>query len=77
MQLKVVETTQEDAVALSHKAIAALGLAEGATVAVTYDDTAQQLRVTSLPETIDEEFAAQLNEFIEQYRPALQTLAND
>jgi predicted DNA-binding protein/antitoxin component of MazEF toxin-antitoxin module len=55
-----------------------LGLAEGSQVAVRLDRERRQLVVAPVlaeAEAIDEEFARQVSDFIERYRPALQALA--
>ena len=57
-----------------------LDLAVGAEVDVTLDEdhdriVIEPVRKIKYPKSVDREFAAQVNDFIERYRPALKELA--
>ena len=57
-----------------------LGLAEGENVSLELDDDRKRLIITPVEKPIaipgvDEDFAHQVSEFIERYRPALKELA--
>ena len=57
-----------------------LKLAVGSEVGVVLDEehgriVIEPVRMAEFPEGVDLEFAAQVNDFIEQYRPALKKLA--
>jgi antitoxin MazE len=57
-----------------------LGLADGANVSLTLDREQHRLIITPAEKSmqaagVDEKFAHQVNEFIEEYRPALEELA--
>ncbi len=56
-----------------------LSLSEGAEVELTLDRSHRQIVISPVPENdlpgVDETFATQVAEFIEQYRPALEALA--
>jgi len=55
-----------------------MGLREGSEVSVAFDRQTQQLRLwagSADAADVDAEFARELAEFIEQYRPALLALA--
>jgi antitoxin component of MazEF toxin-antitoxin module len=58
-----------------------LDLAVGAEVDVTLDElhdriVIEPVRKKQYPKSVDREFVAQVNDFIERYRPALKELAN-
>ena len=80
MQRKVFKTGNSLVVSLPKDALEALGLHEGADVSVDLDKDRRQIVITPLEipladAGIDETFARQVAEFIEQYRPALEDLA--
>ena len=65
-------------VSLPKEAIELLGLAEGSEVDLSVDRDHAQVVITSKGYElagVDEAFASQVTEFIEQYRPALEKLA--
>ena len=78
MVSKLLETEQGLAVLLPQETLAALGLTVGSEITVTLRPELQQIVITPaaipLP-GVDETFAQQVAEFIEQYRPALEALA--
>jgi len=76
MGLKVIATGQGDVVVLPQHVLDELGLAAGESVTVAYDASSRQLTVAA-ERGVDAAFVAQLDEFVRQYRPALQILAND
>ena len=78
MQRKVFRTGNSTVVSLPRVVIDFLHLKEGANVSVELDRENRRIVITpaELPLAgINEEFARQVAEFIEQYRPALDTLA--
>lgn len=80
MQRKVFRTGNSTVVSLPREALDFLRLSEGADVAVELDRENRRILITptELPVAIpgvDEEFARQVAEFIEDYRPALNALA--
>lgn len=78
MERKIFRTGNSMVVALPKQMLTALKLAEGNEVTVELDAERGQIviaPVTDLAEGVDEEFAKQVAEFIEQYRPALEALA--
>lgn len=79
MNRKLFKTGNSIVVSLPKDIIESLGVSEGADVSVELDRENRQIiiRPTEQPiaGSIDENFARQLAEFIEEYRPALQALA--
>ena len=80
MARKIFRAGNSLVVSLPKDAIDILGVGEGSEVHVEIDR--KEKRVVILPskaavEGIDEEFARQVSEFIEEYRPALESLAKD
>ncbi len=80
MLRRLFKTGNSVVLSLPKEVLDGLGLADGETVSLELDR--QQRRVILTPvETplaiagVNEEFARQLNDFIEQYRPALEELA--
>ena len=78
MVRKVFKSGNSLVVALPKELLDTLRLQEGDEVAIELDDVRQQLTIT--PHVVeaagvDESFARQVAEFIEEYRPALQALA--
>jgi len=78
MTRKIFRAGNSLVVSLPKDAIELLGVGEGSEVYIELDR--EEKRVFILPtnpeiEGIDEEFARQVNEFIEKYRPALEALA--
>jgi antitoxin component of MazEF toxin-antitoxin module len=78
MRRKVFRTGNCIVVSLPRDALDFLGIVEGSEVSVEFDREQQRLLITPLQtgrSAIDEDFAQQVSEFIERYRPALQALA--
>lgn len=79
MVRKIFKTGNSIVVSLPKDILAQLGIAEGADVSVELDQENRQIviRPIMLPivSSIDETFARQVSEFIQQYRPALEALA--
>ena len=80
MQRKIFKTGNSLVVSLPKDAIEEMKISEGTVVNVYYDRVTSKLIVESVDtdqavEGIDEEFAKQVTEFIEEYRPALDELA--
>lgn len=75
---KVFKAGNSLVLSLPRATLAALGLSEGSELEITLDVEAGQI-VLSLPRPptgdIDLTFARQLDDFIAQYRPALEALA--
>ncbi|HHH41133.1 MAG TPA: AbrB/MazE/SpoVT family DNA-binding domain-containing protein [Chloroflexi bacterium] len=79
MPHKVFRTGDSIAVSLPKDALDFLGLTEGAEVSVKLDRDRRQIIIAPIgerPAGVDEEFARQVAEFIEQYRSALEALAH-
>lgn len=78
MARKIFKTGNSMVISLPKDTLDSLGLFEGAEVSVELDRERRQIVIspvgTSLP-GVNEEFARQVAEFIEQYRPALEALA--
>lgn len=78
MVRKIFRTGNSMVVSLPRDTLDFLGLAEGAEVSVELNRERRQIVIapleTALP-GVDETFARQVAEFIEQYRPALEALA--
>jgi len=78
MLRKVFKTGNSVVVSLPKEILEPLGVTEGTDVSVELDRANGQIIIrpakTALP-GVDEEFARQLNQFIEEYRPALEALA--
>jgi len=76
---KLFKTGNSIVVSLPKDIIESLGVSEGADVSVELDRENRQIiiRPTEHPiaSSIDADFARQLAEFIEEYRPALEALA--
>jgi putative addiction module antidote len=79
MVRKIFKTGNSIVVSLPKSALEQLGMDEGADVQVELDKENRQIviRPVELPiaGSIDEEFARQVSDFIEKYRPALESLA--
>ena len=75
---KIFKTGNNVVVTLPEEALEALNLREGESVSVELDATRGQIVISpadSPVEGIDVEFAKQVADFIDQYRPALEALA--
>lgn len=78
MVRKIFKTGNSLVISLPKESIQSLGLQEGSEVEVAIDKDENTIiirPVKQLLAEIDESFAQQLNDFIEQYRPALEALA--
>jgi putative addiction module antidote len=78
MLRKVFKTGNSMVVSLPKDSLDFLGLAEGSEVSVELDRERRQVIIAPVDTTlpgVDETFAQQVAEFIEQYRPALDALA--
>jgi antitoxin MazE len=79
MYRKLFKTGNSVVVSLPKDMIEPLGVSEGADVSVELDRENRQIIIrpaeTPLAGSIDEDFARQLAEFIEEYRPALEALS--
>jgi antitoxin MazE len=78
MQRKVFRTGNSIVVSLPKDALDFLGITEGSEVTVEVDREQQRLIIAPAKvdiASVDEEFARQVSEFIERYRPALDELA--
>jgi putative addiction module antidote len=79
MVRKIFRAGNSLVVSLSKETLEALGLEEGSEVSVTEDRKRRRIVITPRAAEvagIDEEFAAQVTDFIERYRPALEALAD-
>ena len=78
MYRKIFKTGNSMVVSLPREMLEPLGVAEGAEVSVELDRDHGQIiirRAPSIVAGVDEDFARQLNQFIDEYRPALEALA--
>lgn len=80
MQRRLFRTGNSVVLSLPREMLEELGLADGENVSLTLDRKQRRLIVTPVQKPlpvagIDEAFAHQVNEFIEQYRAALTELA--
>jgi putative addiction module antidote len=79
MLRKVFKTGNSIVVSLPKDVIEPLGIQEGADITVELDREHRQIIIRpmtpAIAGSIDEEFARQVADFIEKYRPALEALA--
>jgi putative addiction module antidote len=79
MLRKVFKTGNSIVVSLPKDMLEPLGMSEGSDVAVELDRKNGQITIRAVEKPItggiDETFARQVNDFIEEYRPALEALA--
>ena len=78
MVRKVFKTGNSIVVSLPKDILDFLGLTEGSEVSVELDRERRQVVITpvdTMLPSVDETFARQVSDFIEQYRPALKALA--
>lgn len=78
MVRKIFKTGNSLVISLPKETIQSLGLQEGSEVNIAVDQDKNIITIHPIKSAlaeIDEEFAQQLNDFIEQYRSALETLA--
>lgn len=80
MLRRLFKTGNSVVLSLPREILDELGLAEGENVSLELDSQQRQVIVRPVEKPlaiagVDEEFARQINDFIEQYRPALEELA--
>lgn len=80
MQRRLFKTGNSVVLSLPKEVLEELGLADGESVSLTLDRESRRLIVTPVAKSfaaagVDEKFVRQVNEFIEQYRTALDELA--
>jgi putative addiction module antidote len=81
MLRKVFKTGNSVVISLPKEALELLGISEGSNISLDLDREKRQIILTPVEAPlatagVDAEFARQVSEFIEQYRTALETLAN-
>ncbi len=75
---KIFRTGNSMVVSLPRESLEVLNLKEGAPVSIGLDQENQRIIITPAAAElagVDQEFARQITEFVEQYRPALESLA--
>lgn len=75
---KIVRSQESDVVALPADVFEQFGLSEGASIDLALSDDGRRVVVTPVQRdsrAITPEFASRVDAFIEQYRPALEALA--
>lgn len=80
MRRKICAFGNSRGVSLPAEALAKLKLVVGSEVEVQLDEehgriTIEPVKQASYPEGVDAEFVSQVNDFVEQYKPALKKLA--
>jgi SpoVT / AbrB like domain. len=80
MLRRLFKTGNSVVISLPKEMLDGLGVADGENVSIEFDRKQKRVIITPIEKPIavagiDEEFAHQVNEFIEQYRPALKELA--
>ncbi|NPV55324.1 MAG: AbrB/MazE/SpoVT family DNA-binding domain-containing protein [Anaerolineae bacterium] len=79
MLRKLFKTGNSTVVSIPKELLDQLNLSEGADVSVIMDDDQRRIVITPvekpLANGISQEFAHQINDFIKEYRPALEALA--
>jgi len=78
MARKIFRAGNSMVVSLPKESLELLGLKEGSKVSIELDRERKRIIITPVAMTlpgVDAEFARQVKEFIEQYRPALEALA--
>lgn len=78
MRRKIFKTGNSVVVSLPKNALNFLGIAEGAEVSVKLNEEQRQIVITPIDPNlpgVDARFSAQVAQFIDQYRPALEALA--
>ncbi len=80
MHRKIIAVGNSKGVSIPAEYLSRLELAVGAEVDVSLDEDRDRIVIEPVrkrknPKGIDRQFVAQVNEFIEQYRPALKELA--
>lgn len=80
MLRKVFKTGNSVVVSLPKEGLELLGVKEGANISLTLDQERRQIVISPIDSLlsevgVDAKFARQVREFIEQYRPALESLS--
>lgn len=79
MLRKIFKTGNSLVVSLPKEVLEPLGISDGTDVSVELDRSNSEIVIrpaqASLKASLDTEFVRQVNEFIEEYRPALEALA--
>jgi putative addiction module antidote len=79
MHRKVFKTGNSLVVSLPKDLLESLGMQDGTDVSVELDRKNRQILIRPaelpLPGNLNQEFAQQVNDFIDQYRPALEALS--
>jgi antitoxin MazE len=78
MLRKIFKTGNSTVVSIPREMLESLGVGDGSEVSIELDATTRQIVIRPVERTIagvDEAFARQVAEFIEEYRPALKALA--
>jgi antitoxin MazE len=79
MQRQLFKTGNSTVLSLPKEMLDSLGLKNGENVSIELDKQNNRLVISpiekSLAASVDEDFAKQVNDFIEKYRPALEELA--
>ena len=80
MERRLFKTGNSIVISLPKEILDGLGLADGENVSLELDRQKKRVILTPIEKPVavagvDENFAHQVNEFIEQYRPALEELA--
>lgn len=78
MMRKIFKSGNSLVISLPKDSLQLLGLAEGSTLNINIDSQGRRIVMEPVVEQlapIDSAFAQQLDQFIEQYRPALEALA--
>jgi putative addiction module antidote len=79
MKRQLFKTGNSTVLSLPKEMLDTLGVKNGDNVMVELDKPNNRLVITTVEKTmagnVDEEFAKQVNDFIEKYRPALEDLA--
>jgi putative addiction module antidote len=79
LQRKIFKTGNSLVVSLPKEVLEPLGISDGADVSVELNRKKSEIVIrpthSPLATSVDEEFARQVNDFIEEYRPALEALA--
>ena len=80
MERRLFKTGNSVVISLPKEILDGLGLADGENVSLEFDRQKKRVILTPVEKPlavagVDEDFAHQVNEFIEQYRPALEELA--
>jgi putative addiction module antidote len=78
MYRKIFKTGNSTVVSIPREMLESLGVGDGADVSIELDAATRQIIIRPVPRAVagvDEVFARQVAEFIDEYRPALEALA--